>query len=98
MAIPLLPLVTTNLHIELDKIPLWRGNQVGIKQLVEDFTKYLYMPRLKDTLVLLATVPSGIGLLWRQESFLYADKYDNAAKRSRGLRSGSTIILINRYD
>jgi hypothetical protein len=32
----------------VDRIPLWRGDHVPVKQLVEDFAKYLYLPRLRD--------------------------------------------------
>src|SRR5207248_7795033 len=41
------------LRHELDRIPLWRGDHVGLKQLAEDMAKYLYLPRLKDADVLL---------------------------------------------
>ena len=34
------------LRMELDRIPLWRGNHVQVRQLVEDFAKYVYLPRL----------------------------------------------------
>jgi hypothetical protein len=42
----------TRLRMELDRVPLWRGDHVAIKQLVEDFARYLYLPRLKDSAVL----------------------------------------------
>src|ERR1700730_7785347 len=38
----------TRLRMELDRVPLWRGDHVPIKQLVEDFARYLYLPRLKE--------------------------------------------------
>ena len=38
----------TRLRMELDRIPLWRGDHVAVKQLVEDFARYLYLPRLKE--------------------------------------------------
>src|SRR5690606_25763702 len=37
------------LRLELDRVPLWRGNDVLVKQLVEDFATYLYLPRLRDS-------------------------------------------------
>src|SRR6266568_872047 len=46
----------TTLRLELDKVPLWRGDCVSIKQLADDFAQYLYLPRLRDTDVLLAAV------------------------------------------
>jgi len=75
--------------MELDKIPLWRGGHVPIRQLVEDFARYLYLPRLRDPAVLLQSVRDGLVLLtWEQDSFAYADSFDEAAGRYRGLRGG----------
>jgi hypothetical protein len=42
----------TSLRRELDRIPLWRGNYVAIKQLAEDFARYVYLPRLAEPAVL----------------------------------------------
>ncbi len=87
-------LAGTRLRMELDRIPLWRGDHVAIKQLAEDFARYMYLPRLKDSLVLSAAAQDGLGLLlWSQESFAYADSYDEAAKRYRGLRCGKQLSL-----
>ena len=36
------------LRTELDRIPLWTGNHVSIKQLAEYMARYLYLPRLRD--------------------------------------------------
>ena len=41
---------STLLRMEMDRVPLWRGDHVAIKQLVEDFARYLYLPRLKDSI------------------------------------------------
>jgi hypothetical protein len=53
----------TRLRMELDRVPLWRGNHVAVKQLVEDFARYLCLPHLKDPTVLLQAVRDGLGLL-----------------------------------
>ena len=88
-------LAGTRLRMELDKIPLWRGDHVAVRQLAEDFARYIYLPRLCDTAVLIAAVRDGLGLLvWRQESFAYADSYDEAAGRYRGLRCGQRVELV----
>jgi predicted AAA+ superfamily ATPase len=50
----------TRLGMELDRIPLWRGDHVPVKQLVEDFAKYLYLPRLKVPAVLLEAIREGL--------------------------------------
>jgi hypothetical protein len=79
-------LAASRLRLELDNIPLWRGDHVPVKQLSEDFARYLYLPRLRNPQVLADAVHEGIALLsWQQDSFAYADSFDEAAKRYRGL-------------
>lgn len=79
----------TRLRLELDRIPLWRGNDVKFKQLADDFAQYLYLPRLKDTHVLLEAIQEGVALLtWQSETFAYAEGWDAEKQRYRGLRAG----------
>ena len=57
------------LRFEIDQVPLWRGNHVGVKQLVDDFAKYLYLPRVKNAQVILDAIQDGVGLLtWAQDT------------------------------
>ncbi|MGH7963452.1 MAG: hypothetical protein ACRERD_16790 [Candidatus Binatia bacterium] len=85
-------LAGTRLRMELDRVPLWRGDHVSIKQLVEDFARYLYLPRLQEPTVLLGAIRDGLGLLtWQSETFAYADGFDEAATRYRGLRCGEVV-------
>jgi len=68
------------------------GDHVAIKQLAEDFARYIYLPRLADTAVLLGAIRDGLALLtWEQESFAYADSFDEATGRYRALRYGQNI-------
>jgi predicted AAA+ superfamily ATPase len=84
----------TRLRMEMDRVPLWRGDSVAIKQLVDDFGRYLYLPRLKEAAVLLGAVRAGCALLtWEQDAFAYAESYDEAAQRYRGLRCGQHIAV-----
>jgi len=86
----------TRLRMELDRVPLWRGNHVSVKQLAEDFARYLYLPRLKESSVLLGAIQDGVYLLtWEQEGFAFADSFDDVAKRYRGLRGGQIISLYD---
>ena len=82
--------------MELDRVPLWRGDHVAVRQLAEDFARYVYLPRLRDPEVLAAAVQDGLGLLlWRQESFAYADSFDEATHRYRGLRCGQRVDVLH---
>ena len=79
--------------MELDKVPLWRGKNVGIKELVEDFARYLYLPHLDDSQVLLDGIARGLSLLTEHDTFAYAESQDEAQDRYRGLRAGRQIAL-----
>jgi hypothetical protein len=83
-----------NLRMELDRIPLWRGDHVLLKQLAEDFARYLYLPRLRDSQVLVKAVEDGVGLLtWQHDGFAYASAYDSTAGRYRGLQAGASVVV-----
>ncbi len=84
----------TRLRMELDGVPLWRGEHVAVKQVVEDFASYLYLPRLKNSVVLLDAIRDGVSLLtWAHDSFGLADSFDAAAGRYKGLRGGQMVSL-----
>ena len=84
----------TVLRKYLDDIPLWRGNHVDVRQLTEDFARYLYLPRLADSKVLLRTIEDGVGLLtWRTDTFGFAESFDETEGRYRGLRGGQVLRL-----
>jgi hypothetical protein len=86
----------TLLRMELDRVPLWRGNHVAVKQLAEDFARYPYLPRLKDSAVLVGAIRDGVALLtWQEESFAFADSFDDTPGRYRGLRGGQLIPLAD---
>ncbi len=87
-------LAGTRLKMELDRVPLWRGDHVAIRQLAEDFARYLYLPRLVKSAVLRDAVVNGLALLtWELDSFAYADSYDEATGRYRGLRGGQRVAI-----
>lgn len=82
----------TRLEHELNKIPLWRGDDVPVRQLWDDFCRYLYLPRVKDADVLLNAVASGVSsLMWGSETFAYAESKDDSTDRCRGLAGGRHI-------
>lgn len=85
----------SRLRMELDRVPLWRqgGDHVSVKQVVEDFAQYLYLPRVREPSVLLDAIGEGVKLLtWEQDAFAFADSFDEDAGRYRGLRGGQAIL------
>jgi len=85
-------MAASRLRHELDQVPLWRGDHVAIKLLIEDFARYTYLPRVRGPSVLTEAIRGGLPLLtWRQDSFAYAESFDEAAGRFRGLRCGQVV-------
>jgi predicted AAA+ superfamily ATPase len=81
------------LRLELDRVPLWRGDDVLVKQLVEDLATYLYLPRLRDSDVLIAAIRDGLPLItWSVETFGYAQSKDESG-RYLGLVGGSAASI-----
>jgi predicted AAA+ superfamily ATPase len=84
----------TALNLELNRVPLWRGDSVAIKQLVEDFACYPYLPRLRDPSVLVGAIQDGVeSLTWQKDTFAFADSYDEVAGRYLGLRGGRNVTI-----
>lgn len=80
----------------LDAIPLWsrNGNHVLIKDVVDAFAKYIYLPRLKKSDVLLNAIRTGLqSLTWEQETFAYADGWDETRQRYVNLQAGQSITI-----
>ena len=82
----------TFLRQALDTIPLWRGNHVAVKQLVEDFARYPYLQRLRDGDVLLSAMREGVSsVTWRTDTFAFAESFDEPKTRYLGLRGGQIL-------
>jgi predicted AAA+ superfamily ATPase len=85
---------STVLRKHLDDVPLWRGDYVAVRQMIEDFARYLYLPRLAGPEVLVQAMRDGLSLLtWQSDTFAYAESFDDAAGRYRGLRAGQGVML-----
>ena len=60
----------------------------------EDFARFLYLPRLKGPEVLLRSIDDGVSLItWEQETFAFAESFDEDAGRYRALRFQDRINL-----
>ncbi|MGZ4314194.1 MAG: Swt1 family HEPN domain-containing protein [Gaiellaceae bacterium] len=83
------------LRMDLDRVPLWRGSHVSLKQLWSDYTQYLYLPRLLDASVFLDAVRSGLALLtWNPDSFAYASAHIEDTDRYSGLVPGGQHVPV----
>ena len=83
------------LRIDLDRVPLWRGDHVLLRELWDDYTQYLYLPRLRDSQVFLEAVRQGIALLtWNPETFAYASACDADSNHYRGLIGGELAAVV----
>lgn len=93
---------STLLRRALDSVPLWRGEKgshVELRQLADDFASYLYLPRLEGPQVLVQAAEEGLGLLiWEQETFAWAEAFDQTTSRYGGLRHGQPVGLASADD
>ncbi|GCE27569.1 hypothetical protein KDA_30530 [Dictyobacter alpinus] len=83
------------LRQELDRIPLWRGDFVTVKELTEIFARYIYLPRLKSTDVLIEAIQQGAqSPKWQKETFAYALNWDPEKQNYLGLTMGQSLTVI----
>lgn len=83
------------LRMDLDGVPLWKGDHVGTQQLWSYFAQYLYLPRLRDRSVLIGAINDGVvKLTWEQDTFAYADAWDDETKRYKGLVTGGHANVL----
>jgi predicted AAA+ superfamily ATPase len=74
------------LRLEIDRVPLWDGNHVSVRQLRQYFAQYLYLPRLRDESVLVEAIQDGANrTTWNPETFAYADRFDANSETYVGL-------------
>jgi predicted AAA+ superfamily ATPase len=90
LVVPQLGAIILRKH--LDDVPLWRGEHVAIKQLAEDFSRYLYLPRLRDSGVLIEAIRDGLAsTTWETETFAFAESFDEKNQRYSGLKGGQSV-------
>ena len=72
------PAVILRSKLDADLQQRWEDGHVTIATLWEDFAKYVYLPRLKDLSVLIATVESGpLSVAWTSDGFATAVGIDD---------------------
>jgi hypothetical protein len=73
---------------------LWRGDNVATRQVIDDFARYPYLPRVQAPDILTRAIMDGVQLLtWSKDSFAYADSFDEKESRYRGLRCGQMVAI-----
>jgi len=86
----------TILQMHLNRVPLWRGDHVAVRQLVEDFAKYPYLPRVAGPDVIVRAIQDGVAsTTWASDGCGFADAYDEGAERYRGLKGGVQVNVID---
>ncbi len=56
----------------------------------------MYLPRVKDSDVLLTAIREGVALVtWESDGFAYADGYDEKAERYQALRAGQQLPSVD---
>ncbi len=86
----------TMLRQTIDQIPLWRDGHVSVRELRDDFAKYIYLPRLQSESTLEQAILDGLrNKNWTKETFAYADRYDSAQQRYIGLKYEQALPAIN---
>jgi hypothetical protein len=84
------PPVMLRLRLDRELAARWEDGAVSVASLWEDFAKYVYLPRLRDEEVLLATVSQGpSSTTWQTEGFATAAGIDTTSGRYLGLVGGS---------
>ena len=72
------PAVILRSRLDAELVSRWEDGHVTIATLWEDFAKYVYLPRLKDLSVLIATVESGpLSVAWISDGFATAVGIDD---------------------
>lgn len=75
---------------DIDDVPLWRDDKhVSVAQLVDDFAKYVYLPRLISEDALYDAISKGMNPLDPESGFAYADRYDQDTNTYERLRFGA---------
>ncbi len=88
------------LRLDLDRIPLWRGNGldakdfVKVEDLLNDYASFPYLQRLSGPQALIGAAQDGVSTLtWVQDGFAYADRWDEINGRYIALRFGQQMAL-----
>ncbi len=84
----------TNLKLALDRY-LWKDVQhLNVKKLWEYLASYVYLPRLKDSSVLIRAIQEGVSHTGWERLFAYAEGYDETKGEYLGLKAAQNTSVI----
>lgn len=88
----------TNLKLALDNY-LWRDvNHLNVKKLWEYFASYIYLPRLKDSSVLIQAIQDGVAQLHWDRLFAYAECYQETTGEYLSLKvAQNTSVILDEH-
>ena len=81
----------TVLRKDLDNIPLWQGDHLSVRDLLDYYARYLYLPKVKNDDVLLDAIRLGVNRANWEETFAYAEGYDAQRNRYEGLTVNASV-------
>ncbi len=98
-------LVPVLLRMRLDGVlaTLWEKGHVTVNEVWNAFSRYLYLPRLRDLNVLIETVRTGANsTVWETEGFAVSEAFDEENARYLGLTvrgfhlgvTGTTLVVL----
>lgn len=83
------------LRMDLDRIPLWKGDHISVKELLNFYAQYPYLARLRDARVLAEAIQHGVSSLnWEQDGFAYAEAWNEVENRYVGLVAGENKKVL----
>ena len=84
--------IRVRMDLDRPEANLWDGDHVEVRKLWDYYCQYLYMPRLANFGVLAAAISDGVAQLdWVEDSFAFAESYDDTAHRYRGMKVGEHV-------
>lgn len=86
--------IRVRMDLDRAEAELWDGDHLAVRKLWGYYTRLLYMPRLASYEVLTSAVSEGAAQInWEQDTFAFAEAYDEPNKTYRGLRAGEHVIV-----
>ena len=81
-------------RMDLDRVPLWEDDRIGVRRLWSYYAQYLYLPRLASFEVLASAISDGAAkTTWETDTFGVAEAYDEGTGTFKGLKTGGHVVV-----